>query len=319
MSACSRPNEDARELSRLLITSELEPRTFEYTALSPDVFYTVRGEVEDDFRIEMVLSRAGRDLLEYVVHDDLLAMRIADASVVDDAGPLGHPTVDAALRAGEWVVDPSGAPPLVRTETGPASESSGDPFRDAREGLRFVTRSLGQAFGVREFSLESIDYRPAFDPWRYPTGESEKRYDLIRSPIPKNEGQTQGGGDVSAAHFRKTSVFVKGSRVDQVCSLIDIEGHEEYVALKERGFDSNPFLDALFKRVKEGQTAIPIEQREVFLEVSYPDEVKVGVPQGVTGKLTSFVNGVNEAVAEGALKPDGERLKECHRPAKTDG
>ena len=224
-----------------------------YHAHSPLQAFTIRGSIADDLRFKMALEKDGRPLIQYVVSDDALAVRFVDKGFGGRlANELGHPTVDTALRDGAWVVDPSGAPPLVQRETGPSVETTGDPFRDAREVLRYVTRSMAQSPAVAEFSLQNITYRPAFDPWRYPVEDSgEIRYDLARAALATAE-QPGATDAVSSAQFRKMVVFVKRGRVEQVCSTVDIEGHEEFVTLKERGMNSNPYLRDLLAHPEGG-------------------------------------------------------------------
>src|SRR4029078_980266 len=113
------------------------------------------------------------------------------------AASLGHPTVDAALRAGKWVVDPSGAPPLFRRTTGSTTTAAtgptaivADPFQDTREALQTVRGYLGESRAVKECSIDDIEYRPQQDPWRSPAkSRGEVRYDFVRPVLPKTEGQ----------------------------------------------------------------------------------------------------------------------------------
>ena len=162
------------------------------------------------------------------------------------ANELGHPTVDKALREGEWVVDPSGAPALFRKLAGQRGVSSGDPFRDSREAMRVIARlHEPTSRGVKEFSPEDIEYRPQYDPWRYPDVQNEEvRYDLLRPAAPEVGSADRSVArrvtrPRSASSARRRS-SCKDNRVEEVCSVVDIEGHEDIVRLKREGVEVEP-------------------------------------------------------------------------------
>lgn len=316
--ACSDPNEDADELRSFVRLSAREPRRFVFRSVSERQVYSVRGIVEDELRYSMTLYSGEEAVMVYRVRDDALAVRLADAAFgARLANILGDPVVDAALKEGRWVVDPSGAPPLVRADVKAGGQSADDPFRDAQDSIRFVEQSMGQAREVKEFTLEDIEYRSALDPWRYPVeGGPEVRYDLVRPFLPTNEAATVGGqGDIGPAQFRKTSVFVTGRRIKQVCSLVDVEGHEEFIELRRSGLDSNPFLAGLLRRIRNRQTAVPIEERYVFVRVDYPDDASVDLPaDAVNGKLAGFITALQGGFTAGVLRPSGRvDTKACRR------
>lgn len=320
--ACSDPNEEAVELRGFTRVSAREPRTLTFRSASEDQAYEVRGTFEDELRYSMTLISAGKPLVDYVVRDDALAVRLRDAAFgARLANVLGDPVVDAALKSGAWVVDPAGAPPLIRSEVRAGGEAVSDPFRDSQDAVRFIEQAMGQATEVKEFTLEDIEYRSALDPWRYPMDEGEARYDLIRPLLPTNESATIGAqGDIGPAQFRKTSVFVRGRRVRQICSLVDVQGHEEFVELRERGPASNPFLAALLARISEKETAIPIEERYVFVEIDYPRSTSVNVPPGATtGKLETFLTALEGGFGAGVLRPTGRiDTSECRRVQRAE-
>ena len=320
--SCSKSNEDAVELDNFIARSELAPRAFDYRALGVNDSYDIRGQIADDLRYKMLLSHEGRALVQYIVYDDALAVRLPDPAFGKKlANELGHPTVDKALREGEWVVDPSGAPALFRKLAGQRGVSSGDPFRDSREAMRVIADYTANARGVKEFSPEDIEYRPQYDPWRYPDTQNEEvRYDLLRQPLPKSEAQTLGGQTGDAAQigqFRKTSVFIRDNHVREVCSVVDIEGHEDIVRLKEKGLKSNPFLAGLLGLIARNETSVPIVPRTTITTLSYPDSVSIALPKdAVRGKLETFLSAFQQGVTAGALKPSrGASIGDCLRPA----
>ena len=316
--ACSDPNEEAEELRAFTRLSAREPKTLTFRSASEEQAYEVRGTFEDELRYSMTLTLAGKPLVDYVVRDDALAVRLRDAAFgARLANVLGDPVVDAALKSGRWVIDPAGAPPLIRSEVRAGGEAVSDPFRDTQDAIRFIEQAMGQSSEVKEFTLEDIEYRSALDPWRYPTqNDGEARYDLVRPLLPTNESATLGAqGDIGPAQFRKTSIFVQGRRVRQICSLVDVQGHEEFVELREQGADSNPFLATLLERIREKETAIPIEERYVFVEIDYPRSAAVGVPpDAVTGKLETFLTALEGGFGAGVLRPTGRLdTTECRR------
>jgi len=316
-----KPNQDATDLRNDLTKSSNLARTFSERVATADGAYQVDGKLEDDLRYAMLLkSSTGKPLVDYVVHDDELAVRLRDPAFGGKlANVLGDPVVDRALKAGQWVQDPSGAPPVIQASTISGAESSGNPFQDARQLFLFAGSAMGQAAAVVKFSLEDISYKSRFDPWRYPGDKSgELRYDLRPPPLPKSEAQTirGAGGDIGPQNFRKMSMFVKSGRVDQVCEAIDIFGNEDYIALRQRGLKSNPFLASLFGRVLKGDTATPIRPRYMVVDVDYPAEATVSVSSAaVPGKLTVFLSALQQAIGAGALKPATQvDTTECLRP-----
>jgi len=304
-----KPNQDATDLRNDLTKSSNLPRTFNERVVASDAAYTIEGKLEDDLRYSMLLrTAAGKPLVDYVVHDDELAVRLRDPAFgAKLANSLGDPVVDKALKEKQWVQDPSGAPAVIQASTLTGAESSGNPFQDARQVFLFASSAMGQASQVVKFSLEDITYKSRFDPWRYPPDKSgELRYDLRPPPLPHSEAQTIRGssGDIGPQHFRKFSMFVKGGKVTQLCEAVDIYGNEDYIALHQRGVKSNPFLASLFDRVVKGDTAVPIRPRYMVVDVDYPQQAAVGVSSAaIPGKLTTFLSALQQAIGAGALKP----------------
>lgn len=317
---CGRPEEDAQKLRSHLRASELSPRSFVFQEVSEDRAFSVTAEVEDDFRYRMVLSGPEGGIVEYVVDDDALAVRFLDPAVADRIGNLlGHQDVDRALREGRWVVDPSGAPRLRRGESDEDEGMLRDPLRESIEIFPYVRTAMAQAFGVVEFNLESIEYRPSLDPWEYPDrDEGETRFDLMAPALPKNEQQMQGGGggQIGQAHFRRLSVFVDPrGRVDRICEVVDIRSHEDYRRLEERGPGHNPFQAQLFESILSGESLAPIRERKVYVTVQYPDELSVALPDDAhAGRLEEAKEAMEQAFRGGMLRtPRPPDLTDCDR------
>ncbi len=316
-SGCAPPTEDSAELRRFLGTSEREPVVYTYREASEEREFTAEVSFEDDLRHKLAISSQGRLLMEWIVSDDALALRFVDPEFPDRlSGPLGHPAVEQALREGRWVIDPSGAPPPLQVDGGEAT-AGGNPLVEALEPLRHVRTAIGEASEVREFNFEDLDYRPSLDPFEYPDETVEEvRYDLWRPMLPKGEDAISGGqGDVVVGHFRKLSVFVNDGRVDRVCEFIDVEGHEDFVELKERGREHNPFQAGLLERIREGQTSTLIRERKVLVDLTYPGEVDVELPEDAfVGRLEEARQTLQEGFQEEILEPEQPvDVTECMR------
>lgn len=93
-----------------------EAREFLYSATEESGFSVeVAGKIEDTFRYQELFRMGGADVAEAVVDDDALGVRIIDASQIPGLASGFAPVpqiVVNALTSGQWVVDPSGAPPL---------------------------------------------------------------------------------------------------------------------------------------------------------------------------------------------------------------
>jgi hypothetical protein len=318
------PREDAQVLRRTVTRSANLPRSFSVRVVGTDAAYLVDAKLEDDLRYAMLLkSVTGKPLVDYVVQDDAVAVRLRDPAFgAKLANILGDPIVDRMLKERKWVQDPSGAPPIVQPTTA-GQESSGNPFQDARQLFIFMQTAIGQSQQIVKFSLEDISYKSRYDPWRYPDEEKgELRYDLRPPGLPHSEAQTISGrgGDIGPSHFRKLSAFVQRGRIDQLCEVIDIFGHEDYIALQQRGKGSNPFLASLFDRVLRGDTATVIHPRYMVVDVDYPETESVTVgPAAAPGKLTVFLAALQQAITAGALKPTSTAdTSECRRTQSED-
>jgi hypothetical protein len=110
-------------------------------------------------------------------------------------------------------------------------------------------------------------------------------------------------------------VFVSKGKVTAMCEFIDITGHEDFVALRQRGMKSNPFLATLLHRIQTGDTSVPIKPRYVVATIDYPPAATVDVPKGaISGKLQTFNSALQQAVAAGVLRPKvAEDTSECVR------
>lgn len=223
------------------------PRKYTYTEIEPSgQVTTVNGVVEDDLRHKERLFLGTEVAADQVVSDDALAMRIpsdrALARLVNrtPASPAAAPaasgapsvagtgtTTDAlnALKQQRWVIDPAGAPPLVRPSTiGPGGRerdpvTGDDPLLDAVDTFEYARRAIASALTVIQFNPDDINYKPSEDPFQKPpVGGPVIRYDLIRPSLPNAALQAGAGRSnlPGPEHFRKMAIYVRGGRVEKI-------------------------------------------------------------------------------------------------------
>ncbi|MDQ3946674.1 MAG: hypothetical protein M3357_16285 [Actinomycetota bacterium] len=215
----------------------------------------VRGLVEDDLRYKARVSVGGVAVLDEVVSDDALAVRLIQPAALDEflrrptekgksgsgvgseepgapeaATPIGSgddaPDPVAALRSRRWVLDKAGAPAVFSANPAEERGLGEDPVLDALDIFAHVERAIDEAAYVGEFNEESIEpvYRKDEDPFAKPEKGSEViRYDFAAPKLPKASDRA-GGNQVTpdARHFRKMAVYVKDGRVLQVSEVIDV-------------------------------------------------------------------------------------------------
>jgi hypothetical protein len=215
----------------------------------------VQGLVEDDLRYKARVSVGGVAVLDEVVSDDALAVRLIQPSALADflrrptekgkggsgvgsaepgapeaPTPIGSdddpPDPAAALRSRRWVLDKAGAPAVFSANPAEERGLGEDPVLDSLDIFAHVERAIDEADYIAEFNEESIEpvYRKDEDPFDKPEKGSEViRYDFAAPKLPKASDRA-GGNQVTpdARHFRKMAVYVKDNRVLQVSEVIDV-------------------------------------------------------------------------------------------------
>lgn len=243
----------------------------------------VRGRIEDSIRHAEVLLVDGENVMERIVHDDVLAIKV---KVPGQIPQLSAPepadlAVAEALRGGQWVIDPSGAP--AEGSAGQAEETIGvDPLKDSANIFQYARLALGQAAGVIRFNADAIEYLPEEDPFPLPNERiQEERFDLIPPPLPRREGETLPGPSA----FRKMSIYVVRNRVVRILEQIDVDSQTEIKRARQTG--RNKFLLRLAQEVKQGRTDQKIRERLMSLEITTRGErLTVPVPnEGFIGNL----------------------------------
>jgi hypothetical protein len=325
LGACAKKDTDEERILRNLdSTADLSGR-FVYNENVGGQEVIVRGLIEDDFRYKARLTLNGNDVLDEVVNDDSLAVRFLDAGVVPNFVDTGASTsAVSALSERRWVIDRTGAPPVGLALTD-AKYAGIDPVVDSLAVMAYAREAITQGDGLRKYNPESLDYRPAEDPFPTPKDNSGiERWDVVAPAFPKPDVLSRTTNTDAAfadvAQFRKLSVYVQDHRVIQVRERIAAEGKVlEKFGQYLQGFaatagpDAEKQVDQILDRFEGEQRAqlllqaynallkargrAPIRFRTLSYELrDLGAKVQVGLPIDVVeGKLDFFgVNAVKE-------------------------
>lgn len=223
----------------------------------------VRGLVEDDFRYKVRVAKDGRPVLDEVVSDDALVVRLLDPLRLEEfvrppakdraggegvtgagganageeappASPAGEdsdrPDPVEALRTRRWVLDPGGAPGVFGR--GDDAELGQDTILDALDTFDYVRRAIGEATRVVVYDSESIEpvYRPKEDPFKKPE-KGVLRYDFDPPNLPRPADRA-GGNQITPdiRHFRKMAVYVRDGRMIRVDEVVDVASRLDDIA-----------------------------------------------------------------------------------------
>lgn len=281
---CGRASTFEQELSRFMDATEASLVEYLYTERTGDGRTTeVRGRIEDSIRHSETLSIEGVSVMERVVYDDVLAVRVlAPDQVPQIASPApADLAVAEALRGGQWVIDPAGAPQEGSTQDAPTNLGA-DPFKDATSVFQYARRSIDQAEGVFELNPDQLGYLAEEDPFPLPNERAgEIRFDIAPPPLPRRQEETLPG----PPPFRKMSVYVLKDRVNRILEEIDIESQSDVKRAHETG--RNEFFLRLAREVKVGRSSQPVRERTMSFEIaSQGKPVALEVPQqGFIGNL----------------------------------
>lgn len=291
--ACERTNVTGLVQGFVSNTERLS-REFVYKATEEDSeSFEVVGKVEDAFRYQELVRQAGSDVGELVVDDDVLAVRVIDPSKVPGLAsgfaPLPQIVV-RALTAGQWVADPSGAPPLQSVFEAQRIVGA-DPSVDAINVLRYVRAAIDSAQDVHLWQDEDLlpAYLPSEDHFPKPKAQ-ERRYDLVRPGIPR-PGRSLGALEElpKTGHFRKMAIYVRSNRVVRVMEEIDIEGHADFVQAKR---ENKTRMLELLDQVLAAQGLESVRTRTMSVEFTgIGDEVLVRRPEGAINASLSGLFG----------------------------
>lgn len=235
--ACGTKDDDKLMLKKIVNKSQSVSGTYTYTDDVPASFtggpqqqVVVQGLVEDDFRFKARLNVNGNIVLEEVVNDDALAVRFVDTTLIPNFAGQGKidPAAREALESNYWVVDPSGAPAIGEAAVDDRVLGI-DPVVDSLSVVEYTMNAIDQAVFVERFNEESLEYRPAEDPFpRPPKGGDIERWDLKAPGLPRADAQDASGqgGNVKLAQapvFRKMALYIKDDRLVQIREQIAAE------------------------------------------------------------------------------------------------
>ncbi|MBV9665405.1 MAG: hypothetical protein JOZ37_15660 [Actinobacteria bacterium] len=319
---------DAEKLRAAMARTSLLSRQFVYSDVTGNTRTEVKGLIADDFRYKAATTINGLPIWEEVVDDDAIADRAlsnaafavfgrqaapaaqgssAPAQSVSASQPVESPSltpqVRDALLAHRWVLDSTGAPSLLPSAT-EHHPLGADPVFDALTVFRYVDQSIREAFQVKKFNADSLDYKPSEDPFPKPKKHSGvSRYDFERPRLPRPQdisGASANQRIPTAANFRKMAVYVKDGRVIQVLEQIDVVSRLEEL---QRNYNvkipsSLPSaqrvkiaIDAI-NAVRAAQGSDVIRVRTMSLQlVDLGKPVTVALPtDAVDGSLSAFEN-----------------------------
>lgn len=304
--ACGGVLNDRDELLAAVAATEHKAREFEYSETSADGEFIVKGAFEDDLRYRVLLAENNLSVLDHVVSDDVLAVKLHDPNkVLAELAPVDDPGAVfslEALKRGEWVIDPSGAPPLSTASQEGEGRQGIDPIRDALKIFTYARTAIRESQDVKEWQED--DLFPAyvesegkgFDGPGKNTGV--KRFDLVRVPLPRAIGTTQEIA-VRPFHFRKMVFYVKDGKVIRIVEEIDFASHVEFERARESA--SAPDLLELLGRLNAAEGEQLIRNRRMSLDLSkIGGKVRVEIPAGVTSPLAGLLGLPGAATGEEA-------------------
>jgi hypothetical protein len=256
LTGCTKQSERRDDVLAAVDRTAAVARSFDYAMSDGRQRIDVKGSIADDVTYRLDATTAGRPLASVVVVDDAEALRVGDPALVamlKAAGPgpapaagaatpsagratpapaspasaataLDQAGTEAALRAGGWVIDRSGARAVTAV---PAAEAArADPLYDALDVLAYTRRAVSEASLVVDFNPESPYYQPRLDTFPRPA-PGEHRYDVLGPGLPPKAADTIAGvvNASNAPHtpyFRRMSVYVHNGMVSRVEEAISI-------------------------------------------------------------------------------------------------
>lgn len=309
--ACSPSESDVQILRRALDRTEAGPHAYRYVENADKRSVEIFVRVEDSFRSQATLALDGVPLLEQVVVDDAVALRLLAPNAWNPATGM-H--LEPILATGDWLVDPAGAPSVFLPSTEQQSiltDVGVDPLFDAQNAIEYVRQAVDAAGTVQKFSPDSIFYKPSEDPFRDAVEADERRgierFVAVPPPLPRTEEQVQRLP--GPRFFRKLSVYLRDNRTVRVLEVVDFESHEELVKARERR--EPRFLLEMLSALRKGEGEDPIRPRSWTLEItSQRERIDVALPaQSRTVNLEALT--ASDRLAQ---LPDPRALRAAEQP-----
>jgi hypothetical protein len=307
LASCGEPQEDLRDVRRAVSRAVASSHAMRYTETVGGRTVEVSFRVEDAFLSDAILTLDGVPLFEEKLIDDAIAVRLL---APDLWNPASGTPLAAILGSGKWVVDPAGAPPVLFTQTEgrDITDVGFDHIFDAANALEYVRAVAEQSRRVVRFNKDSIEYRPAEDPFRKLVDADDRedivRYDAVPLILPRSAEQTGGRNEPpDSRYFRKLGIYVKDGRIVRILEVIDFERHEEIRKAKERGRPK--FLLDMLVTLRRGVGDSPVRPRRMSIHILPAGEVGIAMPADA---LTANLGSLLESGALAKL-PDPEQLK----------
>lgn len=310
--ACGEPRRFINDVRRAISKTQSGPHEYRYTEEAAGHEAEVVVSVEDSFRSSASLSLNGVPLLEQVVVDDAVALRLPSPGRWN---PAANTPLESLLGSGRWVIDPAGAPPVLFASEaeGDVTDVGTDLIGDAINAFDYALASATGARDVIKFNRESLDYFPADDPFRSFVEEDEDagitRFDAIPPVLPRtNEGQRGPDALPTERTFRKLSVFIQDGRLVRILEQIDFESHRDLKKAQEEG--KPRFLLDVLEGLRRGIGEDPIRSRKMSVEIT-SREADVKLPSdGVQANIGELLE--SEALTK---LPDPDKLERKPKPS----
>jgi hypothetical protein len=309
-SACSRDVNPEQELRAFLKKTEKASREFIYRETARDRTINVVGRVQDDLRYSQVLNVDGTNVMETVVADDALAVRLISPEKATEFASIGAFTssqiIGDALTSGQWVLDHAAAPPLSAPVTREGQPPVGEnAVLDAAYLFQYLERAIAEGRDVWEFDEDDISYKPSEDPFEKPNRDAGiKRYDVRPPLLPRRSARGTESALPSTAHFRKLSFYVREDKLIRVEEVIDFESHPEFLRAK-RG-EGSDFLKEQLESVRGGRTREPLPLRRmttILTRVGAPTFIELPTGDVLVASLGGFFG--SQAPADAETEPPG--------------
>jgi hypothetical protein len=239
LSGCALKPDFKGQLRGYIRHTEALARTYAYSETHAGHSARIDVQVADDLSWSADYTLDGAAEMSEVVVDDQRALRVQDpgalaaAGAVDSEERLPAPAGAslAALRSGQWLVDPSGARSLVALRPhGRQPEVGDDPVADALGVLNHFDQTLDDVGpnGVVQFNPESGSYYRDLDPFPQPA-PGEIRYDVNSAPaLPPRSALRNAGSQAQQAleqlreYFLSEAVYVRNGVVVDLRESIDV-------------------------------------------------------------------------------------------------
>jgi hypothetical protein len=307
--SCAGLTTDEQRVLAWLDELSTRPHQFSFVETAGGVEFRVTGTVEDDFRRTATLSLDGVDVMEQIVSDDGLALRVLEPDLARGLSDLADPDSVTALESGQWVVDHVGAPDMFPPVTREGFVATGvGPLMDAQYTLAYLERAIHDGSRVEEHNPDNPEYQPLDDPFSEITetelsrSQGFRRFDIV--PQSLASPAERGAEPPDVTHFRKISFFVRGDRIVKVLEEVSFERREFRRAREGRAPEF--YLD-LFDRIVAGGTQEPVRLRSMSYEITrlgVDSEVELPL-EAHAGSLSGLLEAMgDQAVPLGAGPPD---------------